>query len=58
MSKPDKSKMIKLDLLDDILDISAPVANGNTEMLLKQLQPFPDHKFKLYSGERLEDILL
>ena len=61
MSKIDKSKMLKLDLLDDMLDISpaptTPNSSGTTEMSLDQLKPFPEHKFKLYSGERLEDMV-
>lgn len=57
--KIDQSKMLKLDLLDEILDSSAPAPTGNgvTEMALSQMQPFPEHKFKLYSGERLSDMV-
>ena len=59
--KFDKSKMMKLDLLDDILDTSSPskaaAGSGITEMALSQLQPFPEHKFKLYNGERLNDMV-
>ena len=57
--KFDKSKMMKLDLLDDILDTSspAPAGSGIMEMALSQLQPFPEHKFKLYNGERLNDMV-
>ena len=57
--KFDKSKMMKLDLLDEILDTSVPAPAGNvvTEMALSQIQPFPEHKFKLYSGERLNDMV-
>lgn len=57
--KFDKSKMLKLDLLDDILDTSnpAPAGSGITEMALSQMQPFPEHKFKQYSGERLNDMV-
>ncbi len=61
MSKIDKSKMLKLDLLDDMLDISpaptTPNSSGTTEISLDQLKPFPEHKFKLYSGERLTDMV-
>lgn len=57
--KFDKSKMMKLDLLDEILDTSVPVPAGNvvTEMALSQIQPFPEHKFKLYTGDRLSDMV-
>ncbi|WP_099205538.1 ParB/RepB/Spo0J family partition protein [Scatolibacter rhodanostii] len=59
MSKVDKSKMLTLDVLDDILNDSSntPIINGNIEMPINQLQPFPDHKFKLYTGERLNDMV-
>lgn len=56
MRKLDKSNMLKLNVLDDLLNDS-PTANGMTELYLAQLKSFPQHKFKLYSGERLDDMV-
>ena len=37
--------------------LSAPVQTAVQQIPCEQLHPFHDHKFELYSGERLEDMV-
>lgn len=54
-------------LLDDFADMlnfepdpepsrDDPVGSGYTEMDLDKMNPFPEHKFKLYEGQQLQDM--
>lgn len=36
--------------------LKEPVNSGCVEMDLKLMEPFPDHKFKLYEGQQLQDM--
>lgn len=37
--------------------VPAPMQNGITEMDFDQMEPFPNHKFKLYEGQQLTDMV-
>ena len=57
-----KVPKIILDNFDDILDFgkkepSAVLMEGIGEMSFDHMEPFPDHKFKLYEGQQLEDMV-
>lgn len=53
-----EKKSIQLESLDDILTFGGkPSENGITVMPLNRMLPFPEHKFKLYTGERLADMV-
>lgn len=60
MAKP----KIMLEDFGDMLDFNskpdtapAPVQGGITEMDFSQMQSFPNHKFKLYEGQQLTDMV-
>jgi len=60
-----KVPKIILDNFDDILDfekkelvaVSVPVQGGIAEMDFDRMEPFPGHKFKLYEGQQLDDMV-
>jgi len=60
-----KVPKILLDNFDDILDfekkelvaVPVPVQGGIAEMDFDRMEPFPGHKFKLYEGQRLDDMV-
>ena len=49
-----------VDLLTEEMDVKAPAGNGKNGIVMLpvgKIQPFHDHPFHLYEGERLEDMV-
>lgn len=59
MAFKEPPKVLSLENFDDMMDfgIEKEQANGIVEMQLSDMTPFPNHKFKLYEGQQLDDMI-
>ena len=56
-SKAENQKAVMAILLDEEPDNSNVPANATETLIIDDLVPFADHPFKLYEGERLDDMV-